>query len=62
MSSLKDFFTAKLEQTSNPEFTAVFVRMWIAGTMGAYFTFLYLPNNLNIRDVVLQMATPHPRL
>lgn len=41
MSSPKDIFTADLKPTGDPKFTGVFVRMWIAGTMGAYFTFLF---------------------
>lgn len=50
MSSLREFFTADLKPTGNPEFTAVFVRMWIAGTMGAYFTFLF-------RNLALDLPT-----
>ena len=50
MSSLKEFFTADIKETGDPNFTAVFVRMWIAGTMGAYFTFLF-------RNLALDLPT-----
>lgn len=50
MSSLKEFLTGELKPTSDPAFTGVFVRMWIAGTMGAYFTFLF-------RNLALDLPT-----
>lgn len=50
MSRLTDYFTAPLRPTGDPQFTGVFVRMWIAGTMGAYFTFLF-------RNLALDLPT-----
>jgi hypothetical protein len=50
MSGFKEYFTAPLKQTRDPDFTGVFVRMWIAGTMGAYFTFLF-------RNLALDLPT-----
>jgi hypothetical protein len=50
MSSPKGIFTADLKATRDSAFTAVFVRMWIAGTMGAYFTFLF-------RNLALDLPT-----
>lgn len=42
MGRLTDFFTAARKPfAANREFTRALLRMWIAGTMGAYFTFLF---------------------
>lgn len=50
MSRLTEKFTDSLKPTGDPQFTGVFVRMWIAGTMGAYFTFLF-------RNLALDLPT-----
>lgn len=40
--SLKDYFaSAPTNFSANWQFSRTFVKMWIAGTMGAYFTFLF---------------------
>jgi hypothetical protein len=37
MSGFKEYFTAPLKQTRDPDFTGVFVRMWIAGLLNGTF-------------------------
>jgi hypothetical protein len=51
MGRLENPFTATSAPiTGNPEFTRALIKMWIAGTMGAYFTFLF-------RNLALDLPT-----